>query len=83
MVKENYAKIGDLGCFKYYDPEESADADKKQLAENRKTSEAGAQPEPKTTNSAEQQAAEKSDTQQASEGKAKQEEMKRMDSLFK
>ena len=20
MVKENYAKIGDLGCFKYYDP---------------------------------------------------------------
>jgi hypothetical protein len=22
MVKENYAKIGDLGCFKYFDPEE-------------------------------------------------------------
>lgn len=29
MVKADYAKVGDLGCFKYYEPEVPAEADKK------------------------------------------------------
>ena len=45
MVKENYAKIGDLGCFKYYEPEEAAENEKKQAQESRKPAETTAQPE--------------------------------------
>ena len=42
MVKENYAKIGDLGCFKYIDPEEEMEAEKKQAPEGRKGAETAA-----------------------------------------
>ena len=48
MVKENYAKIGDLGCFKYYDPPKAPSEDeKKQASEPRRNTVAGAQPQSK------------------------------------
>jgi len=45
MLRENYAKIGDLGCFKYYEPEEHSDAEKKQGTDTAKNSEATSDPE--------------------------------------
>lgn len=54
MVKENYAKIGDLGCFKYYDPEDAAEAEKRQPAEAKKNAEPDALPEQKPVKGAEQ-----------------------------
>lgn len=46
MLRENYAKIGDLGCFKYYEPEEQPpDSEKKQGTDTAKNSEANSEPE--------------------------------------
>lgn len=45
MLRENYAKIGDLGCFKYYEPEEHSDSEKKQGIDTAKNSEANSEPE--------------------------------------